>query len=1120
MKLYKNTLIKVLIIISLTINTTMILAQNNSIKFEHLSIEEGLSQSTINCILQDKQGFMWFGTIDGLNKYDGYEITIYQHQPDNPYSISGNTVNVLFEDSKGLIWIGTQNKGISIYNRIKNKFYSINYLHSKNLTPRMLNVTAIAEDHTKNMWIGTQEGLFLLNRSTKIVLDFHPNPASKSSIAGNEIHRIRTIDSSLYIATNKGLSIFNFKEGNFINFKLGKTTESNNIQDLIVDNNQTVWITTSNGLYKTQITNNKLRLLKHYLPENTTNLSTKELSSIQIDKENLLWIGTQNNGLLQFNQQTEKFFSYTHDPTFAHSLSVNNVKSLCIDKTGVLWIGTSLGGVNKWNKTTQGMDVFRHNPYDSNSLSTSQIRSIFQDSYGVFWIGTVDGGLNRWNTESNTFIHFKHEFGNPKTLSGNHVRAIFEDSKHNFWIGTDGGGLDLMDREKGTFTHFRHDDKNKNSLSNNHIYKIYEDKQKQLWIATFGGGLNKFNYQTKTFEHYQHIANKPNSLSTNFLTCIIQDNEGNYWIGTYGGGLEFWDGKSDNFTHYTHDEKNPASIGEDRIYSVFQDSKGTIWIGTKGAGLNRFNKQDNSFTKFTEKDGLPNNVVMGIVEDEQGYLWLSTNGGLCKLNPQDHTTRNYDVNDGLQSNEFLVGSYFKAHDGKILFGGVNGLNAFYPKDIKDNPHIPDLLITRFQVFNTDFELDSNISVKKHIELKWFQNFVSFDFVALNYIFSEKNQYAYRLINYDKTWNKVKHRRFANYTNLPPGNYVFQVIGSNNDGIWNNQGAKVELIIHPAWWQTKTARYGGLLLLIILIYGFIRARFKRIEKQKEILEKLVQERTAEVVAQKEQIEQHLKEIEAQRDKISLQKKEITDSIKYAQRIQQAALPGEKFSHDILADSFVLFKPKDIVSGDFYWIGHAQNKLIVVAADCTGHGVPGAFMSMLGISFLNKIVNEKAISKPHEILNRLRSNVIRELHQKVDDDQSKDGMDLSLCTIDTQNMILEFAGANNPLYMFRNNEDFVYKPDKMPIAIFDIMESFTTTTIPIQKGDVFYLFSDGYADQFGGERKKKLKYKPFRMKLLEIHQLPMDEQRQILHTFFEEWRGDQEQIDDVLVMGFKI
>ncbi len=1099
-------------------------AQNNSIKFEHLSIEQGLSQSTVNTILQDSQGFMWFGTIDGLNKFDGYSVSVYHHQPDNPYSIAGNSINILFEDSKGLIWIGTQNRGISIYNRTKDKFYNVSYLRSRNVSPLMLNVKSITEDAEKNIWIGTQKGLFFLNRGTKMVLEFHPNPANKSSISSEQIHKIFNWKSEIWVATNKGLSHFNKKNGNFKNFTLTKDSKSNEIKDVVTDSDNKLWITTNTGLFHVKLLNNKLDIIEH-LVVNTkikNSLRSNNLSSILIDKENLLWVGTENRGLSLYNPKTKKYISYTHDPTFAFSLSVDNVKSLYQDKTGVLWIGTSLGGINKWNKTTQGMDVFRHNPYDSNSLSTSQIRSIYQDAQGVFWIGTVDGGLNRWNENNNTFTHFKHKFGKDNSLSYNHVRAIFEDSRGNFWIGTDGGGLDLMNRKKGTFKHFIHEANNPKSISNDKIYKIFEDRQKQLWIATFGGGINRFNYENQTFTSFQHIANKPQSLSSSYVTCIMQNKNGNYLIGTYGGGIDLWDGKSEEFKHFENNEDNPASIGEDRIYSIFQDSKGRIWIGTKGAGLNRFNPNDESFTKFTEKDGLANNVIMGIIEDAQGYLWLSTNGGLCKFNPKNGTTRNYDVNDGLQSNEFLVGSYFKAHDGKLLFGGVNGLNAFYAKDIKDNPNIPDVLITRFQVFNTDYELDSSIAVKKRIDLKWYQNFVSFDFVALNYIFSEKNQYSYRLIGYDKGWNKVKYRRFANYTNLPPGNYTFQVIGSNNDGIWNKTGQKIQLNIHPAWWQTKIAQYSGIILLILLVYFFVRARIKRIERQKIILEKLVKERTAEVVKQKEEIQEHLTEIEIQRDEIALQQKEITDSIKYAKRIQKAALPGENFSNGTLADSFVLFKPKDIVSGDFYWIGHAKNKMIVVAADCTGHGVPGAFMSMLGISFLNKIVNEKEIHKPHEILNALRDNVIKALHQshKEEEDQSKDGMDISLCTIDIENNILEYSGANNPLYVFREGEDLIYKPDKMPIAIFDIMDSFSTTTIEMKKGDVFYLFSDGYADQFGGPKAKKLKYKPFRLKLKEIHQKPMIEQHQILDDFFEEWKGELDQIDDVLVMGFRI
>jgi ligand-binding sensor domain-containing protein/serine phosphatase RsbU (regulator of sigma subunit) len=1124
-----QTLVLVIILLYAGLFAKLLQAQNNSIKFEHLSIEEGLSQSTVNAIIQDSYGLMWFGTIDGLNKFNGYENTIYHHQPDNPYSIIGNSINVIYEDHEGLIWLGTQNQGLAIYNRIKDRFFTVSYTRKSEISPLEANIKAIFEDSEKNMWIGTSDGLFYLNRKTKTVMEFKFSQGNSFSIASSEINYIfEDINKNIWVGTQKGLSRFDKTQGQFSNFLIHSKIElANQVKQVAIDAQNIFWIATTKGLFRAEAKKNDLEILQEFYADEKNNLIDDQINCLLFDQEGLLWLGTEKGGLNLFNPQKNKFISYTHDPTFAFSLSVDKVISLFQDKTGVLWVGTSLGGINKWNKTVQGMDIFRHNPYDSNSLSTSQIRTIFEDKSGIFWVGTVDGGLNKWIDEDNTFTHFKYRAGNTKSLPNNHVRAIFEDSRGNFWVGTDGGGLSLFDRNTNLFKTFTNNPKDSNSLSSNNIFRIYEDKSNQLWIATYGGGINKFNAETQTFTSYQHKANDPQSLSSNYVTCIIQDKNGMYWIGTYGGGINIWDGASKTFQKYENNPTDPNSLGENRIYSILEDKDGIIWVGTKGGGLSRFDPSSKTFKQFTEKDGLPNNVVMGIIEDNNNYLWLSTNGGLCKLNKSDYSTRNYDVNDGLQSNEFLVGSYFKASDGKILFGGVNGLNAFYPENIKDNPYVPDILITKFQVFNNDYELDSNITVKDEIELRYDENFISFEFVALNYIFSEKNQYAYQLEGYDKDWNRVKYRRFANYTNLPPGNYTFRVIGTNNDGVWNEKGKTLRIIIHPAWWQTTIARVGAVLLLILLIFAAVRARIARIENQKKILERLVKERTAEVVAQKEQIQAHLEEIqiqrnlaEKQRDQIMLQKKEITDSIKYAERIQKATLPPENFTNKIISDSFVLFKPKDIVSGDFYWVGETENKLIIAAADCTGHGVPGAFMSMLGISFLNKIVNEKGIDKSDEILNRLRSNVIDQLHQSQEDDQSKDGMDLALVSIDKHSLTLEFSGANNPMYLIRNKTDEIFKPDKMPIAIFDIMDSFSSTTVEMQKGDVYYIFSDGFADQFGGDNMKKLKYKPFREKLTEISHLPMKEQKQILDDFFSEWKGNLEQIDDVLVIGFRI
>jgi len=1143
--IFKNSILYTLLLIALALNSS---AQQNSIKFTKISLENGLSQSTVNAIIQDRTGFMWFATIDGLNKYDGYSIKIFRHRPDDPNSVVSNAINTIYEDSEGLLWIGTQNNGVCVYNSLQNKFYAVSYMNDRDQQPGFENVITIYEDKQKNFWIGTANGLIKFNRKLRTTHTYRNIAGDDKSIAGNYISRIEEDEEgNIWIATNKGLSILNTSSGMFTSFtQQNSGISSNKITSFARQDKNTIWLGTDNGLNKLSLQNNNGNLsasARFYTTKanNPKALNDNAITTLFLDQTKLLWIGTEKGGLNKFDISTDEFTSYTHDPTFNFSLSVNHVLSLFQDRTGVLWVGTSLGGINKWNRTVEGLDIFRHNPYDSNSLSTSQVRSVYQDKSGDFWIGTVDGGLNRWNTETNTFTRFLHNPFDAGSISHNHVRTILEDSFGNFWVGTDGGGLNLFDRKTLKFKVFKSNPNVPGSLSNDRIFRVYEDKQKNLWVATYGGGLNLYNRKENTFTAFKNSSADPNSLSNDMVTSIIQDRDGIYWIGTFGGGINKWDGKSNKFEAFKSLDNDTNSLGDNRVYSVFEDSEGILWMGTKGGGLTRFDRKINLFTRINEDDGLPNDVVMGILEDNEGFLWMSTNNGLCKLNRKTLKVRNYDVKDGLQSNEFLVGSFHKANDGKLLFGGINGFNAFYPEKIKDNPHIPEIIITGFQIFNKEVALDTTIVAKKIIELKHYENFISFDFVALNYIFPEKNQYKYILEGYDKDWNLVKDRRFANYTSLPPATYVFRVKGSNNDGVWNDIGRSIVVVIHPAWYQTQTFRISAVLAILLLIYLLVRMRIRRIENQKKLLEHLVQVRTAEVVAQKGLIEHQLEEISAQRDEIihqrdeiekqrdvatkqrdqiGLARKEIMDSIVYAKRIQRATLPDENFKSPYVKDLFIFFKPKDIVSGDFYWISERDNKLIIVAADCTGHGVPGAFMSMLGISFLNKIVNEEKITKPHLILNGLRQNVIKALHQSGADDEARDGMDLSMCTIDRINGVIEYSGANNPLYIISNKKDEVIKADKMPIAIFDVMDSFETHSFPLVEGDCYYIFSDGYADQFGGEDQKKFKYKPFREMLIEHSDKPMAEQKEILNTVFENWRGPHEQIDDVLVIGFRV
>ena len=499
---------------------------------------------------------------------------------------------------------------------------------------------------------------------------------------------------------------------------------------------------------------------------------------------------------------------------------------------------------------------------------------------------------------------------------------------------------------------------------------------------------------------------------------------------------------------------------------------------------------------------------MGIVPGQGSDFWLSTNQGISHFTPSKGKITNYDISDGLQNNEFLVHSFLKLSTGEILFGGINGFNIFPVEGPSINPYTPPVVITDFAVSDSEWLSDTVPSSKKMINLDYFQNEFSFEFAALGYADVLKNTYAYKLEGYDKDWKSHGTRRFVQYTNIAPGSYVFKVKAANNDGIWSQKITLINIDIQPAFWQTLWFKISSIIafaFFLLLIYQF---RVRQIIKKNKWLENVVKERTRDIIAQKKEIEQKNLIIE---DAYT----NIQDSIKYAKRIQQAILPPNNLVKEYLKNSFILYKPKDIVAGDFYWLEKREGKILFAAADCTGHGVPGAMVSVVCNNALNRSVREDGLQVPGEILDKTREIVIQEFEKS--DEYVSDGMDIALCSIDGNK--LQYAGAYNPLWIIRQGKIMETKAHKQPIGTYENLQAFKTHDFILEKDDVIYIFSDGFIDQFGGEKGKKMKAKVFRKLLLEIQDLSMTEQKTVLIDFFNDWKGELDQIDDVCVIGVK-
>jgi ligand-binding sensor domain-containing protein/signal transduction histidine kinase len=815
------------------------LGQN--IGFEHISLEQGLSQSSVYCILQDSQGFMWFGTADGLNRYDGYSFVVYRHDPGDPHSLSNNTVLALYEDREGVLWVGTNGGGLEKFDRATGRFEQY---RSNPKDPHTLSgdtILSLYEDRSGVLWIGTSVGLDQFDRERKTITRFQPGIKYGAAWATWEDEM-----GLLWIGTSGGLLEYDREK-----VKVTQSLSGHVVRSVLPAREGVLWLgTDGDGLVRYDYENEtSVHYQNHSLVPHT--LSDNSISAMYKDPSGDLWIGTRSGGLDCFDREKETFTHLRKNPGDWKSLSSNRVQSVYQDREGVLWVGTYDAGINKSDVEKIGFAHYKSDPEDKKgSLNDNFIRAIFQDREGILWAGTPSG-LNRIDRESGSVTHYGHVPGKENSLIDDSVRVIYQDRRGALWIGT-AAGLDKLDLETWSFTHYIHDPKNSASLSGNLIRTIYEDPTGTLWIGT-DRGLNKFDRRTGKFTCYEHQPGDPNTLSGNSISAILADQSGALWVGTTSG-LNRFDGETGQFTHFQHRDGDQDSLSRNHVLSIHQDRRGDLWIGTFQGGLNKlvssagqgFDAKTVRFAHYREKDGLPNDVVYAILEDSRGNLWLSTNQGLSKFDPRRETFTNYDVGDGLQSNEFNWGAYHKSSRGEMFFGGVNGFNAFYPNRIQNNPCIPPVVLTSLTQGGENIAGQAVESIQE-VTLRWPNNFFEFEFAALSFTQPAKNQYAYLLQGFDKGWNDIGTKRFGRYTNLPGGTYTLRVKASNNSDVWNEGATAIKITVVPPLWETGWFRGLVALLLIGGVIGGYRLRVRRIEAQRRELERQVRERTSQLQA---------------------------------------------------------------------------------------------------------------------------------------------------------------------------------------------------------------------------------------------------------------------------------
>ena len=827
---------------------------SQNIRFEHFSLEEGLSQSTITVIFQDSKGFLWIGTEDGLNRYDGYTFKIYKPNPEDPNTLTDRWVTALAEDPEGNLWIGTRLGGLNRYDPETGQFSHLLYSNTNSAGISHNHITALSADKD-GIWIGTKNGLDYLSYGSQRIEHFRASSVNPNSLSGNWISAIiQDANGNLWVGTqDSGLNFYDKTKKSFSVFKhsddVFTSISNNHITSILIDNRGVLWVGTANGLNNSESAG---RYFTHYVnvDGDSDSLSGDVVYAIYQDRSLGIWIGT-DNGLNRYDPQRESFVHHNHQPTTPNSLANDTVISIFEDNSNVLWVGTDGGGLNKYNRQQDHFAYYRANPDDPTSLSGNFIMPIVVGENGTVWVGAYGTGLNRLNAISNQFRRYVHDPNNSNSISTNDVTALKIDSSGNLWIGTS-IGLDRLNADTGQFTHFVPDINNPESLSAAPVNVIYEDHSNTIWVGT-SRGLDQFDPQTQVFIKYDTEDNDPNSFDNNQITSMLEDENLNFWIGTFDDGIKRFNPSNGEITSYTNNPDNPSSLGSNAVLCLHIDRAGTLWIGTAGGGLNRYNPETDSFVRFTEKDGLPNDVIYGILEDKNGFLWASTNFGITRFDPKTNTFRNFTASDGLQSNEFHQNAFAIDLKGNLYFGGNNGFNVFTPDAIDSDTVAPKIVLTSLTRDRTP--ISSNIPSEsiKEITLQWPQNSFEFEFAALAYEQPSKNQYAYILENFEANWNMIGTQRNGRYTNLPGGSYTLHLLGANSDGVWNKEGVSIRVTVIPPIWETWWFRSSLLVFLAASVFLGYRWRVKRIEARNRELERLVQRRTGDLEKRTREIE---------------------------------------------------------------------------------------------------------------------------------------------------------------------------------------------------------------------------------------------------------------------------
>ena len=825
-----------------------------NLKFENLNTSQGLSNNFVRSLHQDKQGFIWLGTKNGLNRYDGNTFKTF-HSGEG--GLSNNLINDLFEDADGNLWIATQG-GVNFYNRALDSFTSYRKKSGKSGSLSSDLIHTVQADKQGDIWIGTDgSGIDVLTPKTGKVKNY--SAGDRSGLMSNYVRVIyRDKKNELWIGTDyEGIYRYQEKSKKFIPFAVKDKTRLS-VTSIFEDSKGTVWLgTNGNGLYRVNQIANTLEAIP-YKGLQTGGKPSQVIYGIAEDRSGNIWLGTENEGLYIYDTASGTFNRFLHDDLDEFSISSNSIHSVISDSKGNMWLGTFNAGANLLSIDSRSFTHYRKQN-NAHSLSSNRILSVFEDHKGHIWVGTDGGGINIMNPEAGTFKQLIHDERDSKSICGNHVLSICQMQNGEVWAGTWGEGISVLNSDQKVIGHFRNNFSDPGSLSGDNAWSIFQSKDGTIWVGTHGAGLNRYDPVKKKFIRYPFGFGDKSGTNSNKIVSLNEDSSGNLWIGTEGGGLNRLNRKTEKFDYFLPGQKGNTISGSN-VGMTHIDTHGDIWITTEG-GLDRYRVREKTIENYAEKEGLLSRSAKAILQDDMGNLWISTDKGISKFITLTKKFVNYSEADGLQNDEFKENAYCKSSSGRMYFGGNGGLNAFWPEDVKEVEFNPPLLITDFWIFNKPVQireddsspLKRNITLSSKVNLSYKMSVFSIEFASLNYVSDKKKKYRYRMLGFNEEWHEVTKGNTATFTNLEPGSYTFQVIGLDNDGQWTSP-TNLSIVIEPPFWKTWWFRILSAMLLAGSLVAIYQHRTRVNRERTKLLEHMVQKRTSEllVLSEKERI----------------------------------------------------------------------------------------------------------------------------------------------------------------------------------------------------------------------------------------------------------------------------